>query len=934
MTLARRWRRWRPAAALAALAIALVAAPAPVAAATPSCSAVLFVPVEGAGAYMVEQPESTPGAIFCEPSLGSLEFSVAAAPAHGTLSALQANGLGGASFSYTPSPGFAGADSFTLSARNGADAPVAVHLDVSVRLASDDAPVCGAGLTAEDDGDAYLVESGASVPGSIDCFDDEGAELTFAVEDGPEHGTLSEIEPEGSGSASFTYTPSPGYEGDDAFSFVANDGTQDSAPAVVEVAVSAVADDPPRCTATLATTSDVGGAFEVEQGETVHGSVACVDEDGAALDFSATAQPGHGVLAPLAASGDGGVDVAYTPAPGYLGFDDFRIDVSDGVNPAVPVTVRVRVVAARDDPPTCTAELAAPSTGDAYRVKQGATVAGVLDCEDDEGSPLGYSIATPPQHGSATPVGEDGRFSYTAPGSYAAPDEFTLLASDGANDSQPIVLEVAVVAAVNEPPACQVALGVGAGSDGAYLVDRNTGVPGRIVCDDDGEDDLAMTVVAPPLHGSLSTLVPDGPASAEFTYTPASGYVGPDTFALAGDDGETGPQSAAAVIQVVAPGPDVPHCQARLNTADSAGGYEVESGETVSGTLTCFDADGAELSFSIARAPGHGTISGLEPATDGVARFAYTADGAWTGPDDFALVASNGLHSSNAVEVDVAAVPPVDDPPECSISLFSEKLPSGAYPAEEGEINPGVVVCVDDEGEPLTFSMLEGPQHGEITGLQSEGEYAFFDYDADPSHLGPDTFSVSAHDPGDGVDVVTLDLEVGPAVNTAPACTATLNAPLTGGTFRVGAGTSTAGEISCEDAEFDALAFSVVQSPSRGTLSALVGSGDSRSFTYTAASGQSGPDQFSLKANDGRANSEAVAVVLLVEAPNETPPADRPASPGMSAPPSVSAPAPASSPPMAKPRKCREGFKKKKVRGKARCVKKPKKHRAKRHRVA
>ena len=152
---ARLSRCWRPAGAalLAVLAAALVVAPAPAAAATPTCSLVLFVPSDDAGAYVVERPESAPGAIFCEPSLGSLEFSVDDAPGHGTLSALEPNGLGGANFTYTPAPGFTGADSFVLSARDGDDDPVIVQLDVSVRAASNDAPVCGTQLDADSDGE-------------------------------------------------------------------------------------------------------------------------------------------------------------------------------------------------------------------------------------------------------------------------------------------------------------------------------------------------------------------------------------------------------------------------------------------------------------------------------------------------------------------------------------------------------------------------------------------------------------------------------------------------------------------------------------------------------------------------------------------------------------------------------------------------------------
>ena len=61
--------------------------------------------------------------------------------------------------------------------------------------------------------------------------DVDGDSLAFTVLSGPAHGTLS-----GSG-ANRTYTPAAGYLGADSFSYVANDGTLNSAPASVSLNV-------------------------------------------------------------------------------------------------------------------------------------------------------------------------------------------------------------------------------------------------------------------------------------------------------------------------------------------------------------------------------------------------------------------------------------------------------------------------------------------------------------------------------------------------------------------------------------------------------------------------------------------------------------------------------------------------------------------------
>ena len=64
--------------------------------------------------------------------------------------------------------------------------------------------------------------------------DADGNALTYAVTSAPSHGTF----------ASGVYTPTANYTGSDNFSFTANDGTADSAPATVSITVNPVSDTP------------------------------------------------------------------------------------------------------------------------------------------------------------------------------------------------------------------------------------------------------------------------------------------------------------------------------------------------------------------------------------------------------------------------------------------------------------------------------------------------------------------------------------------------------------------------------------------------------------------------------------------------------------------------------------------------------------------
>ncbi len=144
-------------------------------------------------------------------------------PSHGSLS-LKTDG----SFTYTPDEDFSGTDSFTYKALAGVDytASVSVMLDVT-----NTAPVAG--------DDNYTVNRNLRLSvrsqGVLDNDSDpNGDNLTAVLVVGPAHGTLELKE-----SGSFTYKPEKGYFGTDNFTYAANDGALNSAPAVVTIHVKA-----------------------------------------------------------------------------------------------------------------------------------------------------------------------------------------------------------------------------------------------------------------------------------------------------------------------------------------------------------------------------------------------------------------------------------------------------------------------------------------------------------------------------------------------------------------------------------------------------------------------------------------------------------------------------------------------------------------------
>ncbi len=71
--------------------------------------------------------------------------------------------------------------------------------------------------------------------------------------------------------------------------------------------------------------------------------------------------------------------------------------------------------------------------------------------------------------------------------------------------------------------------------------------------DADG-DSLTFTQVAVPSHGLLGAVTQLTPTSAQVTYTPTTGFTGPDSFTFKANDGKVDSNTATVSITVAAPG--------------------------------------------------------------------------------------------------------------------------------------------------------------------------------------------------------------------------------------------------------------------------------------------------------------------------------------------------------------------------------------------
>lgn len=148
----------------------------------------------------------------------TLTFAVVSQPSHGSVT-MQSGG----SFTYSPGADYNGSDSFTFKVNDGqaGSAPATVTITVSP---VNDAPVADPqrGTTVPD----------VSLSGMVNGQDVEGDPLTYSIVDQPAHGIVT-MQPSGA----FTYTPAPGFCGEDVFTFQASDAQGSSLPAAFTVTV-------------------------------------------------------------------------------------------------------------------------------------------------------------------------------------------------------------------------------------------------------------------------------------------------------------------------------------------------------------------------------------------------------------------------------------------------------------------------------------------------------------------------------------------------------------------------------------------------------------------------------------------------------------------------------------------------------------------------
>ena len=612
------------------------------------------------------------------------------------------------------------------------------------------------------------------------------------------------------------YTPAPGFVGIDRFTYtVTSNGTTETA--TVTVVVDAVPNTDP-IAQPLPDTSALDGQsvrFDI--------SGAFSDPDGDALTFTARGLPSGLSIDPITGQITGTLSSDASSAR-LGGAYVITVTAADGRGGEVSESFTLTV----GNP----APIAGSETFSVDRntvLNGGNAVTGDLRplVSDPDGDAFAFQTipVQAPAHGTLV-LRPDGTFTYTPALNFSGTDRFAyqVIDTDGGVATGVIVINVVPV---NEAPVAQGTIAAQTGVDntpftlaiagrftdidGDVLTYSASGLPSGIGIDP------ATGLITGQLNKSASTqgLNGSGVYNVIITATDGAGESAQQTF----------------VLTVSNPAP-----------VTSGGAPVVTAEDTpVSGQLTATDADGDALTFSVVQAPTHGLLT-LRP--DG--SYTYVPAQDYFGPDSFSYRVTDA-DGASAVATVTLIVTPVNDAPVAVGTIAAQTAVDGAAFRLETAANFADVdnpqLAYSATGLPL--GLIIDPVTGVISGSLGSSASAF----------GPYTVTITA---SDGLESATQTFVL-TVTNPAPSSA--------GASFTVNEDGVQAGTLTAEDADGDALTFSLDTAPAHGTV---VVNPDG-TYVYTPAPNYNGPDRFSYTVTDADGASVTALVTITVLPVNDAP---------------------------------------------------------------
>ena len=266
--------------------------------------------------------------------VGTEVYTLTTRPANGSV-VLNADG----SYTYTPDTDFIGEDTFTYQVCDGGSPQACDSADVIIQVIPVGTPDNAAPVANDD---TAITETGVPVNGNVlvNDFDPDGDTITVTGNTNPTNGTVT-VNPDGN----YTYTPEPGFVGEDSFEYtICDNGTPQACDTAI-VVINVIPDS-----GNITNAND--DAYFGEINEDIAGNV--LDND---TDPEGQTQTVDVSLSPVTSPINGTVVInadgtfIYTPNTDFTGADQFTYQIFDAGSPVATDIATVYILVSESPNP-------------------------------------------------------------------------------------------------------------------------------------------------------------------------------------------------------------------------------------------------------------------------------------------------------------------------------------------------------------------------------------------------------------------------------------------------------------------------------------------------------------------------------------------------------------------------------------------------------
>ncbi|MDH6593098.1 hypothetical protein M2165_002987 [Variovorax sp. TBS-050B] len=686
--------------------------------------------------------------------------------------------------------------------------------------------------------------------GRVAANDVDGDTLTYTVSTQPVHGTVTFDAATGA----YTYTPTADYNGADSFEVTISDSRGGTARSTVNMTVTPVADIAADRVSTREDTPVDIAVLGNDSFEDTGRRVTAIN--GTAVTAGTPVAVSNGMVT-LQADGT----LRFVPTADFHGALSFSYTVSaGGVNETADVTVEVTPVNDApvprnpDTPPP--GQIFDPATGHYTATTQEDTAfAGRVAANDVDGHTLTYTVSTQPTHGTVTLDAATGSYTYTPTADYNGADSFEVTISDSQGGTARSTVNMTVT------PVADIAVDRVSTREDTPI---NIAVLGNDSFEDAGRavsaiDGMPITSGGPGVNVANGTVTLQ--ADGTLRFVPTANFNGTTRFSYTVDSGGVSETADVRVSVTAANDPPVPADPGgqpgqRFDAASGSYAGTTPEDTAFNGRVAASDVDGDTLTYTMRTPPAHGTVT-LDAATGA---YTYTPAADYNGMDSFVVAISDGAFTVEST-VTMTVTPVSDIAVDTATTREDTPVDIAVLGNDSFEDTGRTITSIN--GTALTPGTAVAVPNGMVT-LQPDGTLRFVPA-ANFNGTTRFSYTVSAGGVSETADVT---VEVA-SVNDAPVPREP-NPPTPGQTFDPVTGrytattqedTAFAGRVIADDADGDALTYTVSAQPTHGTVTLDAATG---AYTYTPTADYNGADSFEVSISDGQGGTTRSTVRMSI----------------------------------------------------------------------